>query len=274
MKYIKSTLQFLFVLDKGRRFLSLFLMILPTALIVSFVFPLDIYIKWVATYDAHYDTLLALWTSLQPASMTIGTFLLALFAIVISYSAYNTLTLRCFRVGVFTVKGFLRSANENFFPAFYLVASLIIFYVFWQFILVLFLYLLQLSSSIAFIRLMSIILMIIWSVGLVFALLPFVVWLPLMAINGFGPTKAFGLALQKASTRTIPIALSLGFLIAVIIGINFLSGFLAISFLSTIVNTISFAFAFCYVSVLSMIVYFDIEALTREDISRSLYFSR
>lgn len=274
MKYIKSTLQFLFILDKGKRLLYMFLMLVPASIIVSLVFPLDIYIKWIVNYDVPYESFSLLWSSLLPSTLRVDLFILALLLVVISYSAISTLTLRCFRVGVFNAKGYLRAANDNFFPAFYLISSVIIFYVFWQFVLALFLYLFQTFNSVLLTVIFSSILMIIWAIGLIFLLVPVIVWFPIMAINGVSPFKALGIAIQKVNPKTLSIAFSIAFIIAAIILINILSGFLNFNFVSIIINTLTFSFGFCYIVVLSMIVYFDIEGLSREDISRSLYFSR
>ncbi|GEM_PF-6637438 len=273
MKYCKSVLQFFFILDKGKRLFYFLIIILPLSFLVSMIFPLDTYTSWIASFSTPYPTFGSLWLSLQP-SFRWPVLLLALLGLVIAFSAYSTLTLRCFRVGRFTIKGFFRNANENFFASFYLLASIITIYMFWQFVLALLLFLCQQAISLTAVKLFSSITVLIWSGVFLPLILPMVIWFPLMAINGLPPARAFGRALQKIGHHGGRILFALAFMAVVIVGLGIISALVGNGAFSLVFNAIAFTFGFCYFAVLNMAVYFDIEGLVREDITRSLYFSR
>lgn len=273
MKYLKSVLQFFFVLDKGKRLFCFLIVVLPLSFLVSLIFPLDTYTSWIRAFSIPYPTFGALWLSLQPNFHWI-VLVVMLIGLIIAFSAYSTLTLRCFRIGHFNMKGFLRSANENFFASFYLLSSIIILYMFWQFVLALLLFLCQKAASVTAIKLFSTIIVLVWSGLFLPLILPMVMWFPLMAINGLPPARAFSRALQKIGNHGRHILFALAFMVAVIFALGLISGIVGNGAFSLTFNSIAFAFGFCYFTVLNMIVYFDIEGLAREDIIRSLYFAR
>jgi len=273
MKYCKSVLQFFFILDKGKRLFYFLIVVLPLSFLVSAVLPLDTYTRWIASFNNPYPTFGSLWLSLQP-TFSWPVLLFALLGLVICFSAYSTLTLRAFRVGRFTIKGFFRNANENFFASFYLIASIIALYLVWQFIIALFLFLCQKAASKLMVKVLSIIVVAIWSGLFLPLLLPLVIWFPLMAINGLPPARAFGRALQKIGHHGGRILFALAFMAVAIVALGIISGLVGNGAFSLIFNAIAFAFGFCYLAVLNMAVFFDIEGLPREDITRSLYFSR
>jgi hypothetical protein len=274
MKYIKSVLQFFFILDKGKRLAHFLIVVLPLSFLVSTFFPLDTYISWIASYSSPYPTFSALWLSLQPSTFHWSAFIIAFLALIIVFSAYATLTLKCFRVGRFSIKGFFRSANDNFIAALYLVAGIAVLYLIWQFVLALFLFLCQKAPSIVWVKVFSYISLAVWSGVFLPMLMPPVMWFPLMAINGLSPAQAFGRALQKSAQKGSAIILSLAFMFLVIVAIGVISGLVGNGAFSLIFNAIAFTIGFCYFAVLNMAVYFDIEGITREDVTRSLYFSR
>ncbi len=273
MKYLKSVLQFFFVLDKGKRLFCFLIVVLPLSFLVSLIFPLDTYTSWIRAFSTPYPTFGSLWLSLQPNFHWI-VLVVALIGLVIAFSAYSTLTLRCFRVGHFNMKGFFRSANENFFASFYLLISIIVLYMFWQFVLALFLFLCQKATSLTAVKLFSSITVLIWSGVFLPLILPMVMWFPLMAINGLPPARALTRALQKIGHHGRHILVALAFMAVAIFALGLISGVVGNGAFSVTFNSIAFTFGFCYFTVLNMTVYFDIEGLVREDIIRSLYFAR
>lgn len=274
MKYIKSVLQFFFVLDKGKRLVFFLPIVVPLSFLVSTFFPIDTYISWISSFSTPYPDFSALWLSLQPAYFRLDIFIIVFISLIIVFSAYATLTFKCFRIGRFSLKGFFRSANDNFIASASLIISIALLYLIWQFVLALFLFLCQKAHTIILAKVCSAIVLAIWSAAFLPLLLPMVMWFPIMAINGLKPAAAFGRALQKIGRHGGGILLSLVFIVVLIVVLSIISGLVGNGAFSTIFNSIAFTISFCYFTVLTMAVYFDIEGIPREDITRSLYFAR
>ena len=119
MKYISLTLQYLFKLDNGKRFLALFLFALPPGLVLSYYFPITGYLDWFVNYSGNYASYSDLWLSLvERDTLKIGLLILGYILVIFSVSAITTLTVRSARIGKFQVKSVFYLINENFFSVF------------------------------------------------------------------------------------------------------------------------------------------------------------
>ncbi|MGI6523189.1 MAG: hypothetical protein ACOX2Y_04850 [Christensenellales bacterium] len=127
MKYLFLTLQYLFRLDSGKRFLALLLIALPPCILLAYFFPITGYFEWFFNYSGDYGSYSALWLSLaQRDSLGLGFLVLGYILLVLSVSAITTAVARSVRIGKFQLKNFLYLINENFFPSFYTITFFII----------------------------------------------------------------------------------------------------------------------------------------------------
>lgn len=276
MKYIAITLQYLFRIDKGKRFLSLLLFALPSSLVLAYYFPITGYFDWFNNYTGSYISYSELWLSLvQRDTLKVGLLFLGYFLMILSVSAISTLTIRSVRIGRFQIKSPFYLINENFFSSFFLITFFILGWITVQSLLCLFLFLWQILPGYAVGFILSIIIMLI---SLFLATLFFTrvsLSLPLMCINGLKPLKSIGLAFSK--TYPHKNKLLIAYIVAVI-GILLL-GFVAFIFqkiwyVKLIINTLNYACAIVFFSVLSILSYFDIEGISREDLIKRPYLRR
>ena len=119
MIYFKKTLEYLFKLEKGKRFLFLFLIALPAGFGAAITAPHHVYKQWIETFEVgNLDFLSALMFggTASPLRVVIAgaiTIVLLLFSISVMASVIS----RNLRVGVFSVnRRLLREFNEAFLP--------------------------------------------------------------------------------------------------------------------------------------------------------------
>lgn len=276
MKYIKLTLQYLFQLDKGKRFFTLFLLALPSCFVLAYYFPITAYYDWFVNYAGNFASYGQLWLSLwNRDTLQIGILILGYCLLVLSVASMTTIISRSVRIGKFQLKSLFYLVNENFFPSFYAITFFIIAFLVLQSLLCLFLYLSQtiFNFLVGYISSIFFTLIVLFLGIMIFSTM--IIWLPIMSFNGLKPFKALPIAYRK--TRFDGKQIFLAYLFMVIIGI-FLGAlsfvFNNIFILCLLTNTISYTLITVYFITLNIISYFDIECITREDLIKYPYLRR
>lgn len=276
MKYFYLTMQYLFRLDKGKRFLTLFLFALPSCLMLAVFFPVTGYFEWLFDYSGAYANYGQLWLSLmQRDTFMTGLLIVAYLLLVFSISAITTIVIKSIRIGKFQIKSLFYLINENFFPSLALVTAVIISLLFSHSLICLFLFTWQYIPFAIVSYILSML-----SFLLIFFLLTFVcsklvLWLPIMSINGLSPFRA----LEAAISKTYPKKRNMFVAYLIPILLLLASGILAYLFrtvgiLDFVINVISYTIITVYFCVLSLLAFFEIEGITREDLVKRPYLRR
>ncbi|MFA6766452.1 MAG: hypothetical protein WCS45_05410 [Clostridia bacterium] len=276
MKYLFLTLQYLFRLDSGKRFLALLLIALPPCILLAYFFPITGYFEWFFNYSGDYGSYSALWLSLaQRDSLGLGFLVLGYILLVLSVSAITTAVARSVRIGKFQLKNFLYLINENFFPSFYTITFFIIALMVAQSLIGLFLFLWQSLPTLTASFVVSIIFVLISLLLLVWAYSGLALWLPIMSINGLKPHKAIAASYSKTHNQRRELLISYIIIVAGIVLIGLISYLFGdVWYISWIINTLNYAIATVFFVVLSILSYFDIEGITREDLVKRPYLRR
>ncbi len=276
MKYFYLTLQYLFKLDKGKRFLTLFLLALPACLLLAAFFPVTGYFEWLFDYSGAYENYGQLWLSLmQRESFMVGLLIIAYLLLVFSISAITTVVTKSIRIGKFQIKSLFYLINENFFPSLSLVTAVIISLLLTHSLICLFLFTWQYLPLAAVGYIMSMLSFLAIFLLLTFVFSKLVLWLPIMSINGLRPFRAMEAAISKIYPKKRNMFVA--YLIPVVLLLA--SGILAYLFrtvgiLDYVINVISYTIIFVYFCVLSLLAYFEIEGITREDLAKRPYLRR
>lgn len=276
MKYIYLTLQYLFRIDKGKRFLSLLLFAIPSCLVLAYYFPITGYFEWFMHYTGDYSSYSDLWMSLvERDSLRLGLLFLGYVLLIFSVSAITTLTIRSVRIGKFQIKSPFYLINENFFPSFYLMTFFIVSLVIVQSLVCLFLFLWQTLPGYILGYILSIAIMLISLFLATFLYSGMCLWLPLMSINGLKPFKALGITFSKTHEQKKHLYIAFLFAIAITLLLGFIAFiFREIWYVKWLINTLNYTMATVYFTVLTILAYFDIEGIAREDLIKRPYLRR
>ncbi|HHT83172.1 MAG: hypothetical protein ACOYEC_01850 [Christensenellales bacterium] len=276
MKYISLTLQYLFKLDNGKRFLALFLFALPPGLVLSYYFPITGYLDWFVNYSGNYASYSDLWLSLvERDTLKIGLLILGYILVIFSVSAITTLTVRSARIGKFQVKSVFYLINENFFPSFSLMTVFLISLIVFQSLLCLFFFLWQIIPGITVGYVLAIFTAVIGLLIFIYTLAGASLWLPIMSINGLKPFKALAVSYYK--TRKEKNKLFTAYLIAfaVIIALGFVAYLFAkVWYVKWLINALNYTMAALFFTVMSILTLFEIDGITREDLVKRPYLRR
>lgn len=276
MKYIFLTLQYLFRLDNGKRFIYLLLFALPACLVIAYYFPITGYFEWFFNYTGDYTSYTQLWLSLlERDTLKIGILFAGYILLILSVSTIVTTVIRSLRIGKFQIKSIFYLMNENFFPALYLMTFFILSLLLFQSIICLFLFLWQNLESFLLSYLLSLSFTIICLIGVAFIYSGLTLWLPIMSINGLKPFKAMGVSYTKSHKARWQLFVAVIIPLAVIIAIGFISFlFRNIWYISWALNALNYAFSTVYFTSLAILSYFEIENITREDLVKRPYLRR
>lgn len=276
MKYIYLTFQYLFKIDKGKRFLSLLFFAIPSCLVLAYYFPITGYFEWFMNYTGDYSSYSALWLSLvERDSLKLGLLLLGYILLIFSVSAIATLTIRSVRIGKFQIKNPFYLINENFFPSFYLMTFFMISLIIVQSLVCLFLFLWQTLPGYTLGYILSILIMLISLFFTTFIYSGMCLWLPLMSINGLRPFKAIGITYSKTHKERKLLFVTYLLAMSVIVLIGFIAYiFRDIWYIKWLINTANYAIATVFFAVLSILSYFEIEGIAREDLIKRPYLRR
>lgn len=269
-------MQYLFRLDKGKRFLTLFLFALPACLLLAVFFPVTGYFEWLFDYSGVYTSYGQLWLSLmQRDTFMTGLLIVAYLLLVFSISVITTIVIKSIRIGKFQIKSVFYLINENFFPSLALVTAIILSLLFSHSLICLFLFTWQYIpfETVSYILSMLSFLLIFLLLAFIYSKL--VLWLPIMSINGLQPFRAIEAAISKnyPKKRSMFIAYLIPMLLLLFTGILAYL-FRTVGIMDVVINVISYTIISVYFCVLSLLAFFEIEGISREDLVKRPYLRR
>ena len=272
MNYLKKTFEYLFILENGKRLVTLFLLSVPAGITMSFVAPTWAMHDWIKNYEVGNTGFWYNW-NLGEAGTTFWIALLVLFVfMVVTASVLSSIISRSLRVGVFKVNRVFDEFNESFFPALYAMVAYLVIFLASKSIMALFLVLWQNLSWVSLSMSLSLATVILVIVGICLFCSLTLIYLPLMTFNGLKPLDAFVTSLQKCGRGVWKLFPSIIIPIALIVTIGNLFGLLQIPLLSFIIDSVCYSFLIAYFVTLTMISYYGIEQIKREDYPREYFF--
>lgn len=272
MKFLNKTLEYLLLIEKGKRFFILFLLSLPMGFFASLAMPSHIYVEWLKNFDVGNKSFLdafQLAGTQDYLSMIIGVVGVTIFGI-ITLAIMATVISRSMRVGMFKPTRLIKEFNESFFPALYVAIIYIpvgvllkvvftVFLVFWQGM--------QVVSAALALSVITMVLFLIIVAGLISVS---VLYMPYMTINGIAPFPAFHTSFSKCTGETgfkLLYATALPILVSVVLGA--LLGFVKILWVQLLVETLIYSALYTYLVTLSFVAYYEINDIQREDYPRN-----
>jgi hypothetical protein len=277
MKYLKLTLNYLFIKGKGKHFLIFALFALLPSAVFAYFFPISNFIGVFANYSTfnitNYGTL---WLSIYShTTWAFVAFICTLILFGFSYASISSIITRHFRVNDFSIPKFSNSINENFFPALTVVISLYILAILLHTIGCLFIFLWLALQN----RILGLLLAgfceIICLIGVAYWFSAFTLWLPIRSFNGLKMFKAMSTAYDKS--RNFQAGVFISTLIPLIIcSVLFAVAYMvnSIWYLSWLINTISYIFGVVVILTLSYVTFCEVEGVSREDLLQSPYKRR
>lgn len=277
MKYFLKALEFNFGIERGKRFLILFPILLPAGLAIALTVPNGVWVEFVKNFSSgNFDFIAALgFFGVNPPLRTLIAGVIAFILTAFGISVVSSIIARAMRVGVFRLNGLFSEFNESFLPtitavftyslaAFFLKVLLTVLLVLWQ----------TVNNSIGGIILSLL------SVVAVYALLAAFMaigklYLPYMVINGRGSASAFTTSIGKCGGKTM-LRLFLADFVPLMAGIICctLIGLAGNRRLQVAADTIFYTALLVYQVSLAFISYYDINSLVREDYTREYYFRK
>lgn len=272
---LKKTLEYLFVLQKGKRFTVLFLMMLPLGFLLAVAMPANAYYSYIKSYSAGAIDFWSAWNfnGAVDYRWSLGALAVALIYYIFIGAVCFTVISRSLRVGVFDVKRPIYECNENFFPTMYSAFSYLALLLLVKALNTACLTLFSRNASVPAGLTFSII-----SIVAMYALVSYVLtigtlYTPFMVFNGVNSLRAFVLSAGRINgrkcLRTYP-ALFLPVFGTVLVGA--LVGFFESALVSIIVETVLYACLAVYLITYPFISYYTINELKREDYTREYYY--
>jgi len=275
MKYFKKTMEYLFILGKGKRITILFLLALPMGISLAFFAPNSILFNWLKNYSVGNQNFWHAWNfygQIKPLNMLIAVFATVI-STFISYSIMTTVISRSMRVGVFKVHNLLYEINENFFAIFSFTITAVIFGFLFKSSCSLFFTLWQGIASLYLSMILSVITLILL-IGLLCMIFAYMcLFVPYMSINGLKSTAAMSESIGrfgKKRAKKLFFSVLLPVLSSITLGA--LAGFSKYRFVGIIVDSILYTFLSVYVLALSFVAYYHIEGLDRNDYTKEYYY--
>lgn len=275
MQYIKKTFEYLFVLEKGKRFLTLFLLALPVGFVAAFAAPNAVVFKWLSDFTVGDSDFWHAWCFNGNLNwqVTVGGLCVAVIFIMFFFSVMSTVVARSMRVGVFKLSGMFREFNESFFPVMaatlmYMAITLII-----KALLTTLFVMFQTFEDVAVAALFSSIAGLLAFLLLCFMVTIGVLYLPFMVFNGLRSFHAFTASAGKITGKlqlrmfgavTLPVAICVGTGVAV--------GAAGNAIASIIVETVTYSLTFTYIVALTFVSYYEILGIKREDYPREYFY--
>ncbi|MBO5775808.1 MAG: hypothetical protein J6R35_00375 [Clostridia bacterium] len=277
MIYLRKTFEYLFKLEKGKRFIVLFLLALPVGLAASFASPNYIYYQWLSNYSVgnlnFVDAMFYNGTA-NPISVAIGAGC-ALVAFMYCLSVISSVISRNLRVGLFSINRIIREFNECIFPCFYAIIFYALVAIIAKVLIALLMVLFQTFEGVVLSAILSVVSLIV-VIALVCLLIAYgILFLPYMTFNGLRPLVAFTQATNRVGGRTLGklyVAVFFPIIFNYIIGglVGIAQSFIA----SVIVETILYTYSIVYLVTLSFISYYEINELPREDYPREFFYTK
>lgn len=271
MKHINTTLKYLFSIEKGKRYLCLFVMILPLSFLFACEVPMGNFINWIKTFTigGDFKSVFLIFVEFKWK-----TYLLIIVLGVFGLSIISTIISRSLRVGKFYIDNIIRETNESFFPAVYICAIALGMYLMLKILNTSFLYLWQLIPSQILALLLTIIFLSLTFIVFLIIVAMLLLCLPIMVFKGVRPYTAVGESIQKTSREFFKLlgAVVLPTLLALFLGVMF--SLIGNRLLSIIIDTIVYGTTAIYYVTLSFVSFYNVENLPRVDIPRSYYYKK
>lgn len=275
MKYFSVTTEYLFKLEKGKRFIVLFLLSLPVGIAMSFANPIGALYGWLKGYTAGGDSFEDVWTFLGavPASVS-GVGIAAAFILMLFFmSVSSTVISRSLRVGVFGIKGVFRDFNEGFIPVLqavfgYTVAVLLI-----KVVATALMLLAQGTSNVVLSAILSVGFLLLAYFAVASLMSIGIMYLPYMTFNGLNSFNAFTAACSGASGKTFYKMLGAVVVpMAVCFAIMFAVGVAGNRWASLVVESVLNSAIVTYYLTLAFLSYYEILGLVREDYPKDYFY--
>lgn len=278
MIYFKKTLEYLFKLEKGKRFLFLFLIALPAGFGAAITAPHHVYKQWIETFEVgNLDFLSALMFggTANPLRVVIAgaiTIVLLLFSISVMASVIS----RNLRVGVFSVnRRLLHEFNEAFLPTSCAVITATLVVIVGKLLLGAMLVLFQTFPSVLIAEIMSLIALILNIALVCYFVALGILYLPYMTFNGLRPRVALAEAVNRTGGR---LTLRMFMVVFLPMLLNYIiGGLLSLAdnlIVSLVVETVMYAISLVYLVALSFVSYYEVNELPREDYTREYFFKQ
>ncbi len=278
MLYLKKTFQYLFKLEKGKRFLLLFLIALPCGVGAYFTAPTYVYHNWLKDFsvgDKSYLSALFFNGNASPFRVVIAgvvTTIVLMFCISVMASVVS----RNLRVGVFSInRRLMMEFNEAILPTFYAVLSAMGVVVVGKLLLATLIVLFQTITNVVLSAILSTFALFLNIALVCYAISVAILYLPYMTFNGLRPMVALAQSANRVGGRVgarIFGAVFCPILIIYVIGalVGMAESFIA----SIVVESVLYATALVYLLTLSFISYYEINELPREDYPREFFFTK
>lgn len=278
MLYLKKTFQYLFKLEKGKRFLLLFLIALPCGVGAYFTAPTYVYHNWLKDFsvgDKSYLSALFFNGNASPIRVVIAgvvTTIVLMFCISVMASVVS----RNLRVGVFSInRRLMMEFNEAILPTFYAVLSAMGVVVVGKLLLATLIVLFQTITNVVLSAILSTFALFLNIALVCYAISVAILYLPYMTFNGLRPMVALAQSANRVGGRVgarIFGAVFCPILIIYVIGalVGMAESFIA----SIVVESVLYATALVYLLTLSFISYYEINELPREDYPREFFFTK
>ena len=278
MLYLKKTFQYLFKLEKGKRFLLLFLIALPCGVGAYFTAPTYVYHNWLKDFsvgDKSYLSALFFNGNASPLRVVIAgvvTTIVLMFCISVMASVVS----RNLRVGVFSInRRLMMEFNEAILPTFYAVLSAMGVVIIGKLLLATLIVLFQTITNVVLSAILSTFALFLNIALVCYAISVAILYLPYMTFNGLRPMVALAQSANRVGGRVgarIFGAVFCPILIIYVIGalVGMAESFIA----SIVVESVLYATALVYLLTLSFISYYEINELPREDYPREFFFTK
>jgi len=272
MTYLKKTLEYLFVLEKGKRVILLFLISIPAGIALSFVAPTGALTDWLRHYTLGNTDFWLLWNFGTKGYVFWIWLALLYFLTVFDVSVLSSVVSRSLRVGKFKIKSLVEEFNDSFFASFFTATVYLLLFLIGKTLMTLLLVLWQTVPSAPVSAILSVLMLVIVLFGLCIFGSFTLLFLPLMTFNGLRPRPSFVASVQKCGRTLWRIFPSLAIPIVVFSVSGGLIALFGIPLLSKTWDMAVYSLMFPYMVTLTMVSYYDIENIRREDYPREYFF--
>lgn len=274
MKLVKKTLEYLFVLERGKRFLALFLAALPFGISAAFTLDGGAALKWISDYATHAKDFSTAWHMGLSPLRTLFWHSVTGVVLIPTLAFLGSIISRNMRVGVFRIDRIGRELNESFFPALTVTVLYVVFYLATRLLLTLFVFLWgrmgTLWMSIGLTAVSAFIFIFLMGLLTEYNLLYF----PIMVIHGSAPTHAFGTAFNRMNLKFRQLTIAVACPILLKIAASFLLHLIQLPVLSYVLDGVLNAFFLVYLGTASFVAYYESSSLERNDYTREYYYRK
>lgn len=272
MRFTKKTLEYLFALERGKRFWVLFLYALPIGAAAAALSPSWHYVSWLKNYTLENTDFLYNWNF---GFGTYGKFVAvgALLVMgIVFFPILASIVSRSLRVGKFRAASPFADFNDSFFPVFYAAFTYFGIYLIYKLLTTLLLALWQLTAIKWLSMLLSVASLVAVFILVCFLLATTAAYVPIMSFAGIKPGRALHTSMQLTSKyiRPLFVAIALPLTLKTVLGC--LISLIGIRWLSFAADIALNAFVAAYMVVFIMTAYYEMEEKKREDYPREYFF--